>query len=267
MAQKVRSIKRTLREQHGIEVPFTALQAAVLTANGIDPQAPVSRSAPSQACTLTPQEWDHLVARWMGDYDVVLKKQAYKRLLKLPFLEDEARLYEDKVESDSEREALVTRDLWIHKNSEGQYIRITLDPDGELGLKNTLLWDSESVVVHFKAYLSRAEWKETASVVECNQQSITRFVRKYWGFSVNAPSAVYCGYASAGESDHKIQMTIRLTWTEWGSLLMKAYYQHILDGDTIAEWVGLHYKQDFYSCSLEQKKSWLDRYVAAINES
>lgn len=268
MAQKVRSMRKILAEQHGIEVPFTALQAAVLAASGIDPQAPVPGDASIKALALSPEAWGHRVAHWMGEHDVVLHNSAYQMLLELPFIRtpDAPRLQLGETGTKRPREASrIHRPLWIHKDENGQYHQMTLDRDGDFGVSSARVQQIAGTIVGLTAHLSSEDWRVAMHMANLACKDITHMMRTLYGLSVSSASVIDLKEVPNKQAEDYIELRVEVSIDAWNELLAGACSSGNPAMDWVAEWVGLHYRENFEGyMSIERKVYWLDRYLAAL---
>lgn len=208
ISKVVRSMVRTLKTEHGLTVPYSALRAAYLQAGGIAPHA-LRATAKQSKPVVDPAS-------------------------------SEQTLY------------LVSDDV-------GDLTVLAFDRHGSYPLAGALPHDScllELLAVgHFTSTVAASYYLEHLTKTQ-------EFMERHFGIQVTP--GMKCSQDTSSTGSHYCVLKVRVQDAAWHqALLDTASNEGILD--SIAEHVGMNYRENFSAASLRRKADWTLTYMEATS--
>lgn len=224
LTRVVRSMRKALKADHGVDVPFSALRAAYLQAHGLHPHAhPALPTGPRR-----PAAPPEAVAAQAAPSDPVL-----------------------------------TQRLTLHLATDdvGCLTELALDAAGEVRLPEDWTFECARLVSQrvrcpsirrygVPEYVGRAE----------------SFYRQHFELPATAHTRVEL-HDSGDDSGDECALEVALSRAELTRLMQAALDENPGLRETLAEWVGLHYRRNFDTESLEAQADWLGRMLQSLDEA
>lgn len=215
----VRSMKRTLKDKHGIDVPHSALRASYLQALGENPHAFAARSNELEA--------------------------KVERVEPAP--------------AAAERNPLC-RTLYLVQDDIGCLERLALDQDGTMLLPEE--FEFQNTVLE----------RQFAEVPRVSRYGLPDYLVKakefYAPFGIElAADYVFWHKDLGNDSGDRCKLIVSMPDVQWNAVLEAVLEENPSFHDELAEWVGLHYRRVLENESTGQQLDWLERYLAAKQES
>lgn len=69
------------------------------------------------------------------------------------------------------------------------------------------------------------------------------------------------------DSGETVELTVRMTPNEWSRIVLATLASVEGLADSVAEWVGTHYKENFTVCTISKKVEWFERFMETHNSS
>lgn len=257
-AKHARALRKTLLQEHRLDVPYSALRAALLQLEGLNPHAQRQAEEPAAAtpqahALYDPQSWKAFVDNWMGEYDVVLKKTAYTRMLKAPFENTEDALPKD---SDSR----VTKTLYLVEDEVGCLEVLSLDLDSNLCISEEGL---EGLKVELRVLDAQVPSVRKYGLPEYVQNT-RQFFQLRFGMDL-ADSFELKLEDSQDDSGDEVCLEVSMPARDWNQLLRRTFAPGTTAADNLREWTGLHYRQDFDSLPARKQTEFMERFIASCN--
>ena len=258
--QQARAMRKALLRDHGVAVPHSALRAVLLQLQGLHPHAQRPQTAQCQdgACSLSPEAWTAWVDHWMGEWDVVLKKPAYELMLKAPFQEDLAEQVQASqlAQTAAASEPRLVKELYLVEDEAGCLEVLAFDKDGTLPLPEDALQDRNVELTSLNARVpSIRKYGLPDYVAHSKDFFASRFdMHLPICFSVQLED-------SRDDSGDEARLGVRVRRSDWEQLLRASFAQGTSAGDDLREWLGLHYRKHFDSCSAIDQLDWMERFI------
>lgn len=261
VTKQARALRKALLRDHKLDVPHSALRAALLQTQGLAPHAQRQdgRAATTQDVPLpvakpfTAEAWKAWVANWMGERDQVLRAEAYRELLLAPFVQDDA-------QGGSAKQEMVSRRLHLVQDDDGCLEELALDAAGELRLSKHAL---HGLNASLRCLQARVPSIRKYGLPLYVQRADTFFSSN---FELHVPEKFELQVNDLGDdSADAVVLEVAIPLKSWNALLFDVFRDGTPAGDSLREWLGLHYRRSFDACSPGDKLDWLERYLAAWN--
>ncbi len=245
----VRSMKRLLKSQHGIEVPHAALRASLLAAQGENPHAFAAKSRASETSLR------ELIAEaphyFHPGYDFDGKK--------LQWLQ-RAGLVPGGEPTSKEARSAETRTLYLVDDEDGMERILALDPAGHV-----------PVPADFEGFTGTCTVLELrAQVPKVSRYGLPDYYNDPSGFfrsyGLSLSGQYSCSYEDLGDdSGDSAVVTVQVPDNIWGKLLVHTLRTSPQLYDGVAEWVGLHYGRNF-DTEAGRQAEWVERFLDSLDE-
>ena len=200
---------------------------------------------------MNPRAWKAWVEHWMGKYDVVLKTAAYERMLKAPFESVEG------VPTHS-TESWLTQTLHLVEADAGCLEILALDADGDLCIPEAALGAHTMELAVLRARVPSIRKYGLPNYA----QNPREFFQLHFGADL-ASSFELKLEDSHDDSGDEVRLEVRMPASDWEHLLRATFAQNTSAGNDLREWMGLHYRKDFDSCSASDQLDWAGRFIAS----
>lgn len=258
LGNKIRSMRGILSNEHGIDVPYTALRAAVIKSMGFNPHSFFQENRPATVAAqdVIEEERKEWVEWWTKEHDVELNEEAYNALLQAP----------KKI-----NKALVTRTLYLSAEKP-EYGRVSLDLDRKLLFTNPWVLHAYSVdavrvraVIRSSTELAALYPGEIPSDRQLWPSYIASSLYSLFNIWINESTTVTIVEPPDGEPSGYIEVEFVQTAEKWHSLMDLAFGKNPKTYEDLEEWVGLNYQRIYRNESSKEKLEWMDRYIASLN--
>jgi hypothetical protein len=253
-----RSVKRNLQEQHGIEVPYSALRACLLLAQGEQPHAFASKKAAKPAVNmampsdaLLQQLVDEAPNYFHPEYDFDGKKLEWLRRAGVVPPAEPGQF------------PSFPHTLYLAHDDIGCLERMSLDREGSVMLPEDWKFDrSASQLAKQQAKVPRiAKYGLPVYLADpkgfYDERFNLRLAKSYQGDCKDL----------GDDSGDTCELELFLTNPEWYRLV-QAVLEHNPEFEAdVAEWVGLHYRRMFSHQAFSVKAEWVARYLAMQEEN
>lgn len=267
----VRSVRSTLKNGHGVDVPYAALRASLVHAQGENPHAFAKKSfvASPERMVAYSSEMDKmrkLVAEapkfFHPGYDFDGDKEAW--LLRAGLIhdlnEDGPTAPQSKLRPGKAHVNDPTYQLWlVPAEDESCGVRLALDPLGEFWVPASWRFKSATLVRQRVAVFNL----EQVGFPDCYKDAHV-FYGQHFGIHAEDASEDSQAVRVREERLQKAVALVRMPELEWLELLAGVLRNKDNDIDvagTVAEWVGLHYKKNFSTMKKTQQADYLARYL------
>lgn len=222
----IQAMRRALLREHQLDVPYTALRAAYLSANGASPHATRNRKSSKPA---TPA--DEVVPP--------LRASAYRVDLPADW---------------------VVKKLYLVENDIGCLERLSLDPESRFILKED--WQFKARVLLIDAKVPRISRYGLPDFLSDPRQFFEAFFR---GVELQTGRRVHIedlGDDSGGDA----MLIVGMPATEWEALLLRGVEGDKPLCDEAAEWAGLHHKVAFDGFTKSRAAEFCQRFLDTLLE-
>jgi hypothetical protein len=285
----VRSMKRALKNQHGVDVPHAALRACLLQAQGENPYAFATKQPRSAVGTPRSDQLEKLRVSMRQDrtpaygdalklcrtLETELAKSAgHSSDAKLRSLVEEAPAYfhpgydfdgkklewlqrAGLVSADAPREgdADKARALFIVYDDQNMASALALDSEGRVLVPEDFCFPEDCLVLSLHA--------EVPKVSRYGLPDYYANPSKFFGRNELKVSSSYRStYQDLGDdSGDSAVVSVRMCPASWEALVMHVLESNTRLNDSVAEWVGLHYGRNFDKENPAKQVEWVERYL------
>lgn len=247
-----RSMGRSLKNEHGITVPHSALRAVLLQAQGLNPHAfaDANARAVSEDVKTLQQLVNEAPNFFHPSYDFDGEKVAWLQKAGLVSVDSEA------------TPAMPIRTLHLAHDSLGCLNRLALDAEGTLMVPEDFTFTESSLVVSVNALIPRV-----------SKYGMPDYLRMTGGFfqdsfGLGSRLPLDLSYEDLGDdSGDTCFINVEMSDKDWSRIVLAALSESSGTQDAISEWTGLHYKQDFSALSKAKKVEWTVRYLEMLEEA
>ena len=252
MTAALRAMKKSLKEQHGIDVPHSALRASYLQAQGEHPHAFSSKHPETETVTTLRQ----LIAEAPKFFHPVYDFDGEK----LEWLQRAGLVKKPKSQKGNSA-PLSNHILYLAEDDLGCLELLSLDPDAEILVPED--WDFKGAfVVGLNAKIPRqSKYGLPQYLAEPNT-----FFSSNWLGLVLSPFHENHIIDLGDDSGDSCEVEIQMQDAHWQALVTAILDENVPFYENISEWVGLHYKKVFSGESPGQKLQWVERYLETLNE-
>ena len=258
-AKHARALRKTLLQEHHLDVPYSALRAALLQLGGLNPHAQRAgdeqgADTPQAHASYDAQSWKAFVDNWMGEYDVVLKTAAYECMLKAPFERPEDSLSEAP-------DSLVTKTLYLVPDEVGCLEVLSLDLASNLCLPEEAL---EGLKVELCVLDAREPCIRMYGLPKYAQNP-REFFYSHFGIGLASSFQLKLEDFFQGDFGDDVCLEVRMSARDWEQVLRRTCAPGSAAGDNLREWAGLHYRLDFDSLPARKQMEFTERFIASCN--
>jgi hypothetical protein len=285
----VRSMKRALKNQHGVDVPHAALRACLLQAQGESPHAFAAKQPRPAVGTPRSDQLENLRVSMRQDrtpaYGDALKlcRTLETELAQLAGQPSDAKLrslveeaphyfhpgydFDGKklewlqraglVSADAPREgdADKARALFIVYDDQNMASALALDSEGRVLVPEDFCFPEDCLVLSLHA--------EVPKVSRYGLPDYYANPSEFFGrHDLRVSSSYRSTYQDLGDdSGDSAVVSIRMRPASWEALVAHALKTNTPLNDSVAEWVGLHYGRNFDKEGPAKQVEWVERYL------
>lgn len=255
----VRSMRASLKAEHGIDVPYTALRASLLRAQGENPHAQGKKA------TGGPSGPDHEELLELVKEAPLYFHPGYD------FDGDKLRWLQraGHVPATAQNVARIPsasaglRELFVLQGDDGEWTRLALDFEGEFLLPADWRFESAALVRQMVVVPHKLGTRLVREIA--NLREPESFYRTAFGLPLD-PKRYHDAFRNlVPESDEPTQfrLQVRMPAHEWSRLLLAVLHNTEFGNlrDQLAEWLGQHHRKNLDAESAENQAYWLARYV------
>lgn len=222
----IQAMRRALLREHQLDVPYTALRAAYLSANGASPHATRNRKSSK---SVSPE----------ADFVPPLHASTYRVDLPADW---------------------VVKKLYLVENDIGCLERLSLDPESRFILKEN--WQFKARVLLIDAKVPRISRYGLPDFLSNPRQFFEAFFRGVEPQTGHRVHIEDLGDDSGGDA----MLIVGMPATEWAALLLRGVAGDKPLCDEAAEWAGLHYKAAFDGLSKSRAAEFCQRFLNTLLE-
>ncbi len=259
LTQLVRSMKRTLKTQHGIEVPHAALRASLLLAQGENPHAYAAGQArePAQVAAS-----DNTLRQLISEAPKFFHPGYDFDGEKLDWLERAGLVAPAKASKQTQRVAasqLPLRRVYLCGDDLGMLNRLSLDEDGYFMIPQDWEFGPECEVTFVQASIPKVS-KYGLPVYLAEPAEFFR------SLNLNVAPGFRSRYEDLGDdSGDSGWISVHISDEEW-KLLLQVLFRVTTLKDQVSEWVGQHYGRNYVKEPERAQYEWVERFLEAQDQ-
>ncbi len=247
----VRSMKKALAGQHGIDVPHSALRASYLQAQGENPHAFAGKAGGTREAELQAEvaRLTALVQKapnfFAPQYDFDGEKETWLR----------AAGFLDQPKAEVQRSG---RTLYLAYDEDGCTSLMALDAEGNYVLPDDFQFAEGSVVT-----------SQHAEVPSVRRYGLPEYLANpgnfYKAFGLGLSQGYTAGHDDLGDdSGDSCVVELSMSDAQWERVLLAVLYGDTSFKDDVSEWVGLHYRHNFDAMNVADQLDWVERYLESL---